>query len=276
MSLQRKRNATAKNRHGTYTLSKEANSLLADLLVTMAKFEQKIELKRQYLATNENFEPYGAFQRLDRNETGFLSSKSFLNFIRDNGLAANVTEADCYYLVKFFDSDLDGQLHYPDFMQIILPCANSRLRAQATQRPNMMCGRYDYLTLDVEKELAELILMEIQMHRDTEDLKQELEATKGYSKDAAYGAVDDCSLNYIYQKNLERFFNAERRKTSDQEHYAIIRRIDLDADQKISREEFLEAIAPQEPYSKMLVRSRAQKRGPRKPVQLTPPKKKVK
>ena len=108
MSLQRKRNATAKNRHGSYTLSKEANSLLADLLITMAKFEQKIELKRQYLATNENFEPYGAFQRLDRNETGFLNSKSFLNFIRDNGLAANVTEADCYYLVKFFDSDLDG------------------------------------------------------------------------------------------------------------------------------------------------------------------------
>ena len=129
MSLQRKRNATAKNRHGTYTLSKEANLLLADLLVTMSKYEQKIELKRQYLATNENFEPYSAFQRLDRNESGFLSSKEFLNYIRDNGLASNVTEADCYYLVKFFDSDLDGRLHYPDFMQIILPCANSRLRA---------------------------------------------------------------------------------------------------------------------------------------------------
>ena len=34
-----------------------------------------------------------------------------------------------------------------------------------------MCGKYDYLTLDVEKELAELILEEIRMHRETEDLK---------------------------------------------------------------------------------------------------------
>ena len=108
----------------------------------------------------------------------------------------------------------------------------------------MMCGRYDYLTLDVEKELAELILMEIKMHRDTEELKQELEATKGFSKDAAYEAVDDVSLCYIYQKNLERFFNACRKKTTDQDHYAIIRRIDLDADQKISKDEFLESIAP--------------------------------
>ena len=129
MSMQRNRNATAKNRHGSYTLSKDASSLLADLLVTIAKYEQKIELKRQYLATNENFEPYSAFQRLDRTEIGFLTSRTLLNFVRDNGLASNVTEADCYYLVKFFDSDLDGQLHYPDFMQIILPCANSKLRA---------------------------------------------------------------------------------------------------------------------------------------------------
>ena len=130
-------------------------------------------------------------------------------------MAANVTEADCYYLVKYFDSDVDGRLHYPDFMQIILPCANSRLRAQATQRPSMYCGRNEYLTLDVEKELAELVLMEIQMHRETEDLKQELEATKGFSKDACYMAVEDCSLHYIYQKSLERFFNSHNRKTTD-------------------------------------------------------------
>jgi hypothetical protein len=38
-----------------------------------------------------------------------------LNFIRDNGIH-NATEADCYYLVKFFDSDEDGKLNYPDFM----------------------------------------------------------------------------------------------------------------------------------------------------------------
>lgn len=86
-------------------------------------------------------------------------------------MANNVTEADCYYLIKFFDSDLDGSLHYPDFMQLILPCTNSKLRAIATQRINMPCGKFDHLTLDVEKELAELILTEIHNHRETEDLK---------------------------------------------------------------------------------------------------------
>jgi hypothetical protein len=45
---------------------------------------------------------------LDRQETGFLTPRELLAFMRDNGLSRGVTEADCYYLIKFFDSDLDG------------------------------------------------------------------------------------------------------------------------------------------------------------------------
>lgn len=83
---------------------------------------------------------------------------------------------------------------------------------------------------------------------------------------SSYAAIDDCSMNYIYVKNLERFFNSSRRKTTEADHYAIIRRIDLDSDSKINKEEFLESIRPQEPFSKMLVRQRVSKIEPRKPI----------
>lgn len=63
---QRARNASAKNQFGSLEMTQESNKLMADLLYALAKFEQRIELKRQYLATNENFEPYMAFMRLDR------------------------------------------------------------------------------------------------------------------------------------------------------------------------------------------------------------------
>ena len=81
---------------------------------------------------NENFEPYSAFQRLDRSECGFIGSRDIINYIRDNGVSDGVTEADCYYLVKYFDSDMDGKLHYCDFMTLLLPCSDSKLRAKAT------------------------------------------------------------------------------------------------------------------------------------------------
>ena len=73
-------------------------------------------------------------------------------------------------------------------------------------------------------------------------------------------------MNYIYIKNLERFFNSNRRKATEADLYAIIRRIDLDSDGKINKEEFFESIKPQEPYSKMLVRQRVAKLTPRLPL----------
>jgi Ca2+-binding EF-hand superfamily protein len=89
--------------------------VLNKLLKTLAKKELQIELQRQYLASNENMEPYSVFQRIDRNQDGFVNSMELLNFLRDNGVHT-VTEADCYYVVKFFDSDEDGKLNYPDFL----------------------------------------------------------------------------------------------------------------------------------------------------------------
>lgn len=44
-------------------------------------------------------------------------------------------------------------------------------------------------------------------------------------------------------------------KASTNEVMAIIRRMDLDADARLSRQEFIEAIKPEEPYSKVLKRS---------------------
>lgn len=94
----------------------------------------------------------------------------FLNFVRDNGIH-HCTEADCYYLVKFFDSDEDGKLNYPDFMQFLLPCDNSGLRAKATQRPNVYINKFDYLTLDIERDLTKLIIAELELHKKSETLK---------------------------------------------------------------------------------------------------------
>lgn len=45
---------------------------------------------------------------------------------------------------------------------------------------------------------------------------------------------------------------------------AIIRRMDLDADARLSKQEFIESLHPEEPYSKMLARSKAHSSSHRK------------
>ena len=109
-------------------------------------------------------------------------------------------------------------------------------------------------------------MSEIRLHRETEQLKQELESCKGYDRQSCYDAIDDCSMQTIYVKTWARFFYSQRRKTSEADHFAIVRRIDLDSDSKISKDEFIEAIKPQEPFSKMLVRQRLSNLEARQPI----------
>ena len=89
--------------------------------VTIAKGEKSIERQRQVLATLQKFEPHSAFQRINRDQSGKISSMEILKFLRDNGVE-EATEADTYYIVKYFDSNDDELLEYDDLLQMVMPC----------------------------------------------------------------------------------------------------------------------------------------------------------
>ena len=42
------------------------------MLLTISRQEQVVEVLRQFLCANANFEPYSAFCRLDRDQDGFV------------------------------------------------------------------------------------------------------------------------------------------------------------------------------------------------------------
>ena len=151
-------------------LKKETQDELKQVLICISNYEQQIEVLRQFLCTNFNFEPYGSFQRMDRNQDGFIVPLDVLRFLRENGFT-DVCEADCYYLIKFFDADEDGKLSYPEYLQIVLPCVNHKLRASTTQRIVQHCKPEDYLPIDVEQDLARLLMKEIEYHIETEEKK---------------------------------------------------------------------------------------------------------
>jgi Ca2+-binding EF-hand superfamily protein len=60
-----------------------------------------------------------------------------------------------------------------------------------------------------------------------------------YSADLLYQIVDDWGYGYIDIRNLYRFFKNNRSKATEDDCIAIIRRLDLDADSKLSKKEFL-------------------------------------
>jgi hypothetical protein len=67
-------------------------------------------------------------------------------------------------MIAYFDLDGDRKLNYHDFIQILLPCEDSFLRAAATQRPNNELPKGEYLCIRVEKALSQLIFREVRFH----------------------------------------------------------------------------------------------------------------
>jgi len=87
-----------------------------------------------------------------------------------------------------------------------------------------------------------------------------LESQLDYSVEGIYQVVDDWRYGYIDIRNLYRFFKNNRSKATEEDCIAIIRRLDLDADSKLSKEEFLSGLKAQEPFSKMIIREKMARR----------------
>lgn len=70
-----------------------------------------MERQRKSLAKLINFEPNSAFQRINRNKDGKITSLEILNFLRSNNFE-DATEADTASIVKYFSGHDSGYLDY--------------------------------------------------------------------------------------------------------------------------------------------------------------------
>jgi len=84
--------------------------------------------------------------------------------------------------------------------------------------------------------------------------KQVMDANKQFSSEAAFSAVDDWNYGYIDKRNLKSFMRKHGRMVTDEQLMMVIRRLDLDADARLNKEEFLEGLKPEQVYSKAMKR----------------------
>ena len=77
---------------------------------------------------------------------------------------------------------------------------------------------------------------------------------KEFDYSRAFHSIDDWAYGYIDRKNLKSFFKKHGKVTTNDDIMAIIRRMDLDADARLNKQEFIDGIMPEEPYSKLMKR----------------------
>ena len=81
-------------------------------------------------------------------------------------------------------------------------------------------------------------------------LKQDLATAYDYNLDSCYRNIDDCNFGFIDTSNLKRFLVKCCIYASDALLISIIRRMDLDADARLSKREFKDGVQPLENFTK--------------------------
>ena len=95
-------------------LSTQVRQRLKTLLVEISKSEKQIEVLREVLGEQPDFEPYASFRRIDRNRKGHITANDITLFLCE--LEHNFTEAQCQYFVDRYDTCEDGVLTYNEYL----------------------------------------------------------------------------------------------------------------------------------------------------------------
>lgn len=95
-------------------LSEKTNNLVGEFFVRIARTEKKLEVIRQMLCEFEQFEPYSAFQRIDRSRNNLLTAPDILQFLRENQQKTFTEDQIFNTFIKQYDIDKDGILCFAE------------------------------------------------------------------------------------------------------------------------------------------------------------------
>ena len=99
----------------------------------------------------------------------------------------------------------------------------------------------------MESELAVMLEYEIMFHLKLEQMKLDLQNIEDFKLRRLFKMVDANNRKYIDSGAVRRYLQNMGHQVLPEEVKAIIRRLDIDGDQKISFNEFVESISPVSP-----------------------------
>ena len=223
-------------------LSYETKKQLSSLLLSLSEGERQLEIVRQILCEQPDFEPYAAFCRIDRLHQGYLTAVDIKNFLADNAIYHS--EKACAAYVRRYSGQEGEFVSYTEFLKSVLPMDNPTMRTLTTQRPNYEVRDDEYLVYDVEYALSKVIDREIALYMGVDHKKFALANRFDYSHTDAFRLIDKLDTGRIDYDNLKGFFRGLSVFPYDEELIAVLRRLDKDDDGILKLEEFVEGLDP--------------------------------
>ena len=98
-------------------ISNDIQSKLSEILMTLAEEERNVEVTRQVLTENKDYNPYQIFCFLDKDKKNKINDLDLIDFLRNKNIFS--TENEIKLLILFYDEDLDTNLNFEEFINLI-------------------------------------------------------------------------------------------------------------------------------------------------------------
>ena len=206
-------------------LSIETEARVAKILLTLAEGEKSIEISRQLLSDNFDFDSYQIFKALDTSGKNNIDSCDIINFLQTRGIYANPLEVNL--LILNYDEDSNGSLSYPEFLYLI---QSEKSKKNRNSYPN------DELSFDIEYSLGKLIQREINLSRKIIPLLQDLKCRYDFNIHDIYHQIK--TMNYITPDDIQNFLEKNHAGYLEMDINNIIKRLDFNKDGRVDLCEF--------------------------------------
>ena len=212
-------------------ISNDIQSKLSEILMTLAEEERNVEVTRQVLTENKDYNPYQIFCFLDKDKKNKINDLDLIDFLRNKNIFS--TENEIKLLILFYDEDLDTNLNFEEFINLIESKSSNKKEIKENNDESI-----ESISFSIEYSLTKLLEKEILYARKILSLFQDLKGFSDFNIHNIFHFIKNDNNNSITAQNIVQFFNECYTSFIDNDIDLIFKRIDKAKDNKIDLCEF--------------------------------------
>ena len=205
------------------------------LLSTLSEAEKDIDISRQILNENFDFEPYMIFTYLDRENKNKITIDDIIYYLNLKNIYVSKEEAN--KIISFYDEDKDNQLSYMEFIYLIQ--SSKHIINVNGNLYNRKVYENKKISQNVEYSFIQLLDKELSLVRRIFSLINEIKSQGDYDIEKLFNLMK--IYTNITAEGIDRFFTEILQKPINRQSNFIrniIKRIDINNDGRIDLNEF--------------------------------------
>ena len=208
-------------------IARNIQEKICEIFMTLAELERNVEVTRQVLSENKGFNSYQIFCYLDTDRKNKINVANIFNFLKDKNIFA--TETEIKLLILFYDADLDTNLKFEEFINLI--------ESKSCPQKNFMENK-EPINFALEYSLTKLLEKEIIYSRKILSLFEDLRGFNHFNIHNIFHLIKNEENNFITPEDLIKFLNKNYVTFIDNDIELIFHRLDKAKDNIIDLCEF--------------------------------------